>query len=58
MDAYGNMRFLPEHPQCHTYKVTKLSEHVVPNILGENIPKAGSNDPEYHCATMFTLFKS
>ncbi len=47
------------HPlkDTHYLVVDSIDEYVVPNLVGETLPRKDKGDKEDYCATMLTLFR-
>ena len=54
----GRFDYLKGHPLFDTHKTRCLPENkaLVPNFIGETLPRRDRGDREWYCATMLTLF--
>ncbi len=53
------LSFVDGHPlkDTHYLVVDSIDEYVVPNLVGETLPRKDKGDKEDYCATMLTLFR-
>lgn len=56
--SYG-YKYLEGHPLRDTHQVLCVEprEDLVPDLVGGSLPRPDTGDPDYHAATMLTLFK-
>ena len=53
----GTLRFTAQHPLFATHGLKRLSSPLVPNFVGQTLPRRDQGDREFYCITMLTLFK-
>ena len=53
----GMLCFTTDHPLFATYGLKHLSSPLVPNYVGQTLPRRDQSDREFYCTTMLTLFK-
>ncbi|KAF8815884.1 hypothetical protein BYT27DRAFT_7078625, partial [Phlegmacium glaucopus] len=51
------LRFTVQHPLFATHGLKRLSSPLVPNFVGQTLPRRDQGDREFYCMTMLTLFK-
>ncbi|KAF8811802.1 hypothetical protein BYT27DRAFT_7017694, partial [Phlegmacium glaucopus] len=49
--------FTPQHPLFETHGLKRLPSPVIPNFVGQTLPRRDQGDREFYCTTMLTLFK-
>ena len=55
--AKGMLRFTVDHPLFATHGLKCLPCPLVPNFVGQTLPRRDQGDREFYCTTMLTLFK-
>ena len=55
--AKGMLRFTADHPLFATHGLKRLPSPLVPNFVGQTLPRRDQGDREFYCTTMLTLFK-
>jgi hypothetical protein len=55
--AKGVLRFSLDHPLFATHGLKRLPSPLVPNFVGQTLPRRDQGDREFYCTTMLTLFK-
>ena len=55
--AKGILCFTADHPLFATHGLKRLPSPLVPNFLGQTLPRRDQGDREFYCVTMLTLFK-
>ena len=53
----GVLRFSLDHPLFSTHGLKRLPSPLVPNFVGQTLPRRDQGDREFYCTTMLTLFK-
>ena len=51
------LQFTPQHPLFQTHGLRRLPFPLVPNFVGQTLPRRDQGDREFYCTTMLTLFK-
>ena len=55
--AKGMLHFTADHPLFATHGLKHLPSPLVPNFVGQTLPRRDQSDREFYCTTMLTLFK-
>ena len=55
--AKGVLHFMADHPLFATHGLRRLPSPLVPNFVGQTLPRRDQSDREFYCTTMLTLFK-
>ena len=55
--AKGMLHFTADHPLFATHGLKCLPSLLVPNFVGQTLPRRDQSDREFYCTTMLTLFK-
>ena len=53
----GMLHFTTDHPLFATHGLKRLPSPLVPNFVGQTLPRRDQSDREFYCTTMLTLFK-
>ncbi|KAF8220512.1 hypothetical protein L208DRAFT_1333423 [Tricholoma matsutake] len=51
------LQFTEFHPLAATHGLKSLPSPLVPNFVGQTLPRCDQGDREFYCTTMLTLFK-
>ena len=55
--AKGMLHFTADHPLFATHGLKHLPSPLVPNFVGQTLPRRDQSNREFYCTTMLTLFK-
>ena len=57
LTAKAMLHFTANHPLFSTHGLKCLPSPLVPNFVGQTLPRCDQSDQEFYCTTMLTLFK-